>query len=117
MDNRDIIRLREMADASRKAVNFAKGRGRADLDNDEMFALAIIRLLEIVGEAAKGISEDIRRRHPEIPWNQVTGTRDRLIHGYFNVDNDIVWAIVTNDLPNLITELEKIISAESDEGG
>ena len=90
MDNRDIIRLREMADASKKAVNFATGRERADLDSDEMFALAIIRLLEIVGEAAKGISEDIRRRHPEIPWNQVTGTRDRLIHGYYDVDNDIV---------------------------
>jgi uncharacterized protein with HEPN domain len=115
--NKDIICLREMADASKKAVNFAMGRERADLDNDEMFALAIVRLLEMVGEAAKGISENIRRRHPEIPWNQVTGTRDRLVHGYFDVDNDIVWAIVTNDLPNLITELEKIISSESEESG
>ncbi|UCD86107.1 MAG: DUF86 domain-containing protein [Deltaproteobacteria bacterium] len=105
-----------MADASRKAVNFALGRERSDLDKDEMLALAIIRLLEIVGEAAKGIPEDIRRNHPEIPWNQVTGTRDRLIHGYYDVDNDIVWAIVTNDLPTLITELEKIISSENDEG-
>ena len=112
-DTRDIVRLREMADAARKAVRFAEGRTRADLDSDELLSLALVRLLEIVGEAARGVSEALRHRQPTVPWSQITGTRDRLIHGYFNVDLDIVWAIIQKDLPSLIADLNRIISAES----
>ena len=112
-DTRDIVRLREMADAARKAVRFAEGRTRADLDSDELLSLALVRLLEIVGEAARGVSEALRQRHPTVPWSQITGTRDRLIHGYFNVDLDIVWAIIQKDLPSLIADLDRMISAES----
>lgn len=99
-----------MLEAAQKAVEFARDRTRADLDSDEMFALAMVRLLEIVGEAAKGVSADFRRRCPAIPWRQLAGTRDRLIHGYFDVDFDIVWAIVANDIPPLIAELQKVVS-------
>lgn len=106
-ETRDLVRLREMADAAKKAVAFAKRRERADLDGDEMFALAIVRLLEIIGEAPKGISDKVRRRYESIPWSQVAGTRDRLIHGYFNVDNDILWTIIIEDLPPLIAQLER----------
>ncbi|MFY9610481.1 MAG: HepT-like ribonuclease domain-containing protein [Blastocatellia bacterium] len=75
-----------------------------------MFSLAMVRLLEIVGEAARHTSEEFRQGTPQIPWKQIAGTRDRLIHGYFDVDLDIVWAIVINDLPSLIAELEKTVS-------
>jgi uncharacterized protein with HEPN domain len=102
-----------MADAAKKVIAFSEGRARADLDGDEMYALAIVRLLEIVGEAAKGVSESTRGRYGDIPWSQIADTRDRLIHGYFNVDYDIVWAIITKDLPPLVRKLDAILSAES----
>lgn len=108
----DTVRLRHMLDAARQAIRFAEGRVRADLDSDLMFALASVRLLEIVGEAAKYVSEEFRQDTPRIPWKEIAGTRDRLIHGYFDVDLDIVWAIVTTDLPVLVQGLEKTVSGE-----
>jgi uncharacterized protein with HEPN domain len=110
---RDLVRLREMLDAAKKVITFSDGRRRSDLDDDEMYALAVVRLLEIIGEAAKGVSESTRSLHTDIPWSQIAGTRDRLIHGYFDIDHDIVWAIITQDLPPLVTKLEAILSAES----
>jgi uncharacterized protein with HEPN domain len=98
----DIVRLRHMLDAARQAVKFAEGRTRDELDTNSMLALSIVRLLEIIGEAAKNVSEDFRRASTRIPWKQIAGTRDRLVHGYFDVDLDIVWAIVSSDLPALI---------------
>lgn len=107
--NDDPVRLRHMLDAAQKAIEFAKSCRREDLDTDEKLALAIVRLLEILGEAAKSVSDRCRRDHPGIPWRQIAGTRDRLIHGYFDVDLDIVWKIVTEDLPSLADELEKAL--------
>jgi uncharacterized protein with HEPN domain len=105
----DSVRLRHMLDAARKVVEFAHGRSRTDLDTDEMLQLALVRLIEVLGEAAKGVSPDCRQAYPEIPWKQIAGTRDRLVHGYFDVDLDIVWEIVSADLPDLLATLEKII--------
>ena len=110
---KDIVRLRHMLDATRKAIQFVQGQSRADLDADDMLALALVRLLEGVGEASKGVSPGLRRSCPEIPWDPIGGTRDRLIHGYFDVDFDIVWAIITTDLPPLIAQLEKIVASEN----
>ena len=112
MPKDDRILLRHMLDAARKARGFIRGRSRADLDSDEMLALAVIRLLEVIGEAARNLSQDIRDSHPEIAWKQITGTRDRLIHGYFDVDLDIIWAILTCDLPPLVSSLEKLLSQQ-----
>jgi uncharacterized protein with HEPN domain len=109
---KDSVRLRHMLDAARKAAQFSQGRSRSDLDANEMLALALVRLLEIIGEAASGISTDVRERCPEIPWSQVVSTRNRLIHGYYDMDLSIIWKIVTHDLPPLITELERIISLD-----
>lgn len=109
--NDDGVRLRHMLDAARQAVKFAEDRTRTDLDTDAMLALSTVRLLEIVGEAAKNISDEVRQSLPQVPWRQIAGTRDRLIHGYFDVDLDIVWAIVKNDLPALIAELEGVVSS------
>ena len=109
----DLVRLRHMLEAARKAVAFLKDRKRSDLDNDERLTLALVRLLEILGEAGKCVSADLRQRHSQIPWKEIAGTRDRLIHGYFDVDLNIVWQIVIADLPALIPELEQIVSSES----
>lgn len=70
----------------------------------------MVRLLEIIGEAAKGITAEFRQEHSELPWRSMVGMRDRLIHGYFNVNLDIVWKTVINDLPPLINKLEKIVT-------
>jgi uncharacterized protein with HEPN domain len=112
MPKDDRILLRHMLDAARKARDFIEGRSRNDLDSDEMLALAVIRLLEVIGEAARNLSHDIKDSHPEIGWKQITGTRDRLIHGYFDVDLDIIWVILTRDLPLLVSSLEKLLSQE-----
>lgn len=106
----DIVRLRHMLDAARKAVEFTEGYGRTDLDKDEKLALSLVRLLEILGEAAKNVSEQCRQKYPAIPWRQIAGTRDRLIHGYFDIDLDVVWKIVSADLPPLIARLEEALS-------
>ena len=110
MPKGDRILLRHMLDAALKVRYFIQGRSRGELDSDEMLALAVIRLLEVMGEAARGLSEEIKDKNPQVPWKQITGTRDRLIHGYFDVDLDIIWNIVNRDLPPLIKELEKLLS-------
>jgi uncharacterized protein with HEPN domain len=103
----DLARLHDMLVAARKAVAYCRGKSRRDLDNDELLALAMVRLIEIVGEAARSVGEQVRGRLPAIPWRQITGTRDRLIHGYGQVDMDIVWTIIAQDLPTLIRALEE----------
>jgi uncharacterized protein with HEPN domain len=99
-----------MLDAARKAVEFTEGYGRTDLDKEEKLALSLVRLLEILGEAAKNVSEQCRQEYPAIPWRQIAGTRNRLIHGYFDIDLDVVWKIVSADLPPLIARLEEALS-------
>lgn len=110
--NRDQAYIRHMLDFSRQAVEFTRGSKRTDLDTNTMLALAVTRLIELIGEAARKISADLRNRHAEIPWPQIIGTRDRLAHGYIEVDNDIIWRIVADNLPALISQLEKLLSDE-----
>jgi uncharacterized protein with HEPN domain len=110
---RDSLRLRHMLDASRRAVEFMEGKSREDLRADEMLALALVRLLEIIGEAAKNVENPVSQAHPEIPWKQMAGARDRLIHGYFDVDLDIIWSIIRSDLPPVIKALESILGEGS----
>ena len=107
---KDEDRVRHMFEAALKANEFSKGRTRADLDADEQFTLSLVHLLEIVGEAAGKVSQDLRRAHPEIPWNRISGIRNRLVHGYFDIDMDIVWETVTTRLPELITQLKKLLA-------
>ncbi len=98
-----------MLDYAREAVALTQDRQRADLDNNRLLDLALTRLLEIIGEAANRVPEEIQEAHPEIAWGQIISLRNRLIHGYDSIDFDILWAIVKNDLPELIENLEKIV--------
>ena len=75
-----------------------------------MLALAVVRLLEVLGEAARAVSEATRQRASQVPWALIAGTRNRLAHGYFDVDLDIVWEIITVDLPLLIAALEPLMT-------
>ena len=101
-----------MLDFSLKAVQFNKGRKRADLDSNEMLAMATIHLIEVIGEASRTTSVELRRKYPEVPWDSISGTRNRLAHGYIDVDLDIVWTIITMDLPPLIIKLRYILENE-----
>lgn len=108
MPSGDVVRVRHILDAARQARSFVEGRSRPDLDRDQMLSLALVRLLEIIGEAARGVSSAFKDLHPEIPWDQMAAMRDRLIHGYFDVNLDIVWQTVWHDLTPLVGALEKI---------
>ena len=79
------------------------------LDKNEVLELALVRLLEIIGEAASGISSEFREKYPNISWRQMTTMRNRLIHGYFEVNMDIVWMTVTTELPPLIEQLQQVL--------
>ena len=87
----DKIRLRHILDAATEAVSFTRGQRREDLDIDRKLSLSLVRLLEVIGEAARGITMEFRREHSELPWTGMVGMRDRLIHGYFDVNLDVVW--------------------------
>ncbi len=105
-----------MLDHSREAVKFIRGKTRDDLDRDRLLNLALVRLLEVVGEAAGRIPAEERERYPRIPWYAIVGLRNRLIHGYDSVDFDILWQIAHEDLPALIATLEEALgTAASDE--
>lgn len=116
MSRRDPLRrLRDMLNYSREAVSLTQGKSREELDTNRLLNLALVRLLEVIGEAASKVPREECSRYPEIPWPQIVSLRNRLIHGYDQIDLDIIWQILTRDLPLLIAELEKIISQEENQ--
>jgi uncharacterized protein with HEPN domain len=110
----DMTRLRHILDAAEKAGRFVAGRTRGDLEKDEMLSLALVRLLEVIGEAAAGMSPGLRRKYPALPWPQMTGMRNRLIHGYFDVNPDLIWRTVTEELPLLEDRIRKALEKETE---
>ena len=104
-----MVRVHHMLDHSREAVEMTRGRIRGDLDRDRLLNLALVRLVEVIGEAASRVPEEFRSRHPQVPWRQTMGMRNRLIHGYDTVNFDILWTIIQEDLPPLIEQLEAIV--------
>lgn len=109
----DRTRLNHMRDAAAEAVGFVAGMDREALDRDRKLALALVKEIEIMGEAANQVSVNLRSRYPTLPWGDIIGMRNRLVHAYFEIDLDIVWQVVSQDLPPLIAELEKIIAMET----
>jgi len=108
----DTTSMRHMLDYARTARQLIDGRTREDLDNDQMLCLATTRAVEVIGEAARRVSSQTRTQFPEIPWSQIVGTRDRLVHAYDLVDLDVLWDILSLDLPPLITELQRNLDAD-----
>ena len=107
----DDVLLRDMLDYARKAVSASQGRAREDLDDDVILAAALERFLEVIGEAAGKVSAPTRASLPEVPWLEIVGMRNRLVHGYAAVDHDIVWVVVRSDLPDLVSRLEPALES------
>jgi uncharacterized protein with HEPN domain len=108
----DLIRLRHMLDAAREALGFAQGRNRPDLDHDRMLVLALVKDIEIIGEAGYRISDVTRDQLTAIPWPDIVAMRHRLVHAYFDINLDILWRTVQEDLPALIALLEPLVPHE-----
>ena len=109
MVKNDLVRLKHMLEAAYICLEFAHNRKRVDFENDKMLSFAIIRALEIFGEAASNISKPFQMKHPTIQWRAITGMRNRLIHAYFDIDYDIVWQALTNEIPKIIPQLELLL--------
>jgi uncharacterized protein with HEPN domain len=112
MNERDEVRLRDMLDAASKAEKFIVGKSRESLDIDDLLAFGLVRAIEIIGEAASRVTPETRQTSPQIPWKDIVGMRNKVIHNYNDVDYNLVWDTVTLDLPPLIVELEKILSSK-----
>jgi uncharacterized protein with HEPN domain len=107
----DSIRLHHMLDAAREAESFFRNKTRESLDADRKLAFALVKCIEILGEAAAQISNESREALPQIPWSDIIAMRNRLIHAYFDINLDILWKTIIEDLPPLISELEKILDS------
>jgi len=99
MRKNDRVRLQHMLNAAREAVSFVRGKKREDLDRDRLLVFGLVKALEILGDAAYRLSEETRAELPTIPWEDVIGMRHRLVHAYFDINLDILWRTVQNDLP------------------
>lgn len=112
MGKNDAVRLQHMLDAGQEALGFARGRGRSDLNSDRMMVLALVKAIEIIGEAASRVSEETRVQLPGLPWADIIAMRHRLVHAYFEINLDILWQTVQQDLPPLVTTLEEVLKTK-----
>lgn len=108
----DLVRLQHMLDAAQKAKQFSSGMERTDLEHDDVRQFALVRAVEIVGEAANNMTDDFKIKHSDIPWAQIVGMRHRLIHANFDVDFDLLWSAIHDELPQLIAALQNIIKSD-----
>ena len=110
MSRRDPrVYIHHMLDHAAEALEMTRGRSRADLDTDRMLNLALVRLMEVLGEASARVPQDFRSQYPDVPWRQTSDMRNRLIHAYNEVDFDTLWEIIRHEVPPLIEQLEAIL--------
>lgn len=108
MQVEDAVRVRHMIDAVEDAMEFVSTRNRADLEKDKMLQFALVRAIEVLGEAAGKVSAAGRTELPLLPWAAITGMRNRLVHAYFDVDLDILWVTAIKALPELRAQLKSV---------
>ena len=113
MSPRDLVYVGHMLDTAKKAIDKSNGLSRSAYDADENLRLALIHLVQIIGEARRQVSREFSDRHPEIPWADIIGMRHKVVHDYLGIDEDIVWQVVTEDLPRLVTTLEPIVPVDA----
>lgn len=104
----DAVYVQHMLDSIARIESYTEDVGEREFKEEPLIQDAVIRHLEIVGEAASRISEATQQRHDDVPWRDITGMRNKLIHGYFGVDVDVVWETIVEDLPPLKRQLESI---------
>ena len=108
MQRDDCIRLRHMLDAARDVVGFAQGKKRNNLDSDRQLVMAVVKCVEIIGEAANQVSEKTKSEISSLPWIDMINMRHRLVHAYYDINLNVVWATIQDDIPSLIKALEAI---------
>lgn len=111
MKNENSLRLKHILDAIKSIENYLHDVTEIEFNQEPMRYDAVVRQLEIIGEAATYLSAELREEHPNIPWQKIVGTRNRLIHGYTKISLKIVWEIAKNDLPMMKTQIEEILKA------
>jgi len=111
MSRDEMMYLRDIADSCNKVLRFTEGLTLSELTGDEKTYDAVVRNLEIIGEAAKHISLDLRKKLPDIEWHKIAGMRDMLAHAYFGIDNDILWDVVQNKIPELARAVTQFFGA------
>lgn len=117
MKKDSTVYLQHIRDAIQRTERHLAGVSWDQFCQSELVQDAVIRQLEIIGEASRNLSGDFRRAHPEVPWSQIIGLRNRLIHAYFAVDLPIVWEIANVDLPILKEQIERILGPEGENKG
>lgn len=105
----NTVYLKHISDALVKNQTYLLGKSFEEFISNKMLQDAVIRQLEIIGEATRNVTDDFRKRDQSIPWNQIVGMRNRIAHDYLNVDMEIVWDIVSQDLPELKVKIEKLL--------
>ena len=108
MSPRDLVYVGHMLDMARKAVGRTQGISRETYDADENLRLAVIHLIQTIGEAARQVSREFCENHSDIRWADIIGMRHKVVHDYLGIDDDIVWQVATEDLPKLVTSLETL---------
>lgn len=109
----DDLYLLDMLVAARKAARFAADVTYSQFEGSDLHQNAIIKVVEIVGEAASRVSEVTKEAHPEVPWQEIVGLRNRIVHAYFEIDLELIWQIVHEDVPVLIDRLEQMVPPEA----
>lgn len=106
----DIIRLYHIRDAAKEVLMFAAQTSKELLPVNRHYLLAIVKSLEMIGEAAGKVSPEVQKLGPQIPWRSMIGMRNRLIHSYFDINLEILWQTVENDVPTVLEQVEKLIA-------
>lgn len=107
--------LRHILDEAKYLMDRMEGLSKNAFLHDETLKRAFVRSIEIIGEAAKRVSVELKEKYPQLQWRAMAGMRDKLVHDYLGIDYDIVWDVVTNKLPRLRSNIEQILQEESNQ--
>jgi uncharacterized protein with HEPN domain len=108
----DAVRIRHMIEAAESIIEFVAGRERSELDTNRMLLFAVVRAIEILGEAASKVTDEARAANSAIPWKAIIGMRNRLIHAYFDVNAQLVWESATAEIPAILPQLRLLVASK-----